>query len=466
MSRPQSLRNLLLHRLTWPLVLVVVLDVALTYFVALHFANLAYDRWLMDSARSLAQEVKPYHDKVTFELPPIAVEVFRWDAVDKTFFKIESRVGGFVAGDRALPIPSMNELSMAQPLFSDRVMQNEKVRVVSVLMTPANSGNEVMISVAETLRKRQGMTNEIILAVALPQFLLVFVTLFHVWSGIKRGLQPLADLTRSIDDRSARDLTPIPDTDVPLEVRSLTHTLNALMERLGASMTTQRRFIENAAHQLRTPLAGLKLQAELAARSEKLDTLKPALIHIKSAADRVAHLSSQLLVLAHSEVSMQGGRALHPIDLVSLARETCLEWAARALEQGMDLAFDAPQTPVEVTGDGTLLRELLNNLLDNALRYGRKSGHIVVEIAIHPSTRLRIRDDGPGLSPAESERVLERFYRVPGSPGDGCGLGLAIVKEIADLHQARLRIMANDLGSGLCVEIQFPSGAEALIAAV
>lgn len=462
MSRPQSLRSLLLHRLTWPLVLVVLLDVALTYFVALHFANLAYDRWLMDSARSLAQQVKPYHDKVTFELPPIAVELFRWDAVDKTFFKIESRASGFVAGDRGLPSPGMDELSMAQPLFSDRLMQNEKVRVVSVLMTPANSGNEVMVSVAETLRKRQGMTNEIILAVALPQFLLVFITLFHVWSGIKRGLQPLADLTRSIDDRSARDLTPIPDADVPLEVRSLTHTLNALMKRLGESMTTQRRFIENAAHQLRTPLAGLKLQAELAARSDKPDTLKPALLHIKNAADRVAHLSSQLLVLAHSEVSMHGGRALHPIDLVSLARETCLEWAPRALEHGMDLAFDAPETPVEVTGDGTLLRELLNNLLDNALRYGRQNGHIVVDIAEYPSARLRVRDDGPGLTQTESERVLERFYRVPGSPGDGCGLGLAIVKEIADLHQARLSIQANDHDSGLCVEIQFPAEAQAV----
>jgi two-component system sensor histidine kinase TctE len=229
------------------------------------------------------------------------------------------------------------------------------------------------------------------------------------------------------------------------------------MKRLGESMTTQRRFIENAAHQLRTPLAGLKLQAELAARSDKLDTLKPALLHIKNAADRVAHLSSQLLVLAHSEVSMQGGRALHPINLVSLARETCLEWAPRALEHSMDLAFDAPQVPVEVTGDGTLLRELLNNLLDNALRYGRKNGHIVVDIAAHPSARLRVRDDGPGLSPAESERVLERFYRVPGSPGDGCGLGLAIVKEITDLHQARLSIHENDQGSGLCVEILFPA---------
>jgi two-component system sensor histidine kinase TctE len=120
------------------------------------------------------------------------------------------------------------------------------------------------------------------------------------------------------------------------------------------------------------------------------------------------------------------------------------------------------QTPAEVTGDGTLLRELLNNLLDNALRYGRNNGHIVVDIAAHPSAQLRVHDDGPGLTQIESERVLERFYRVPGSPGDGCGLGLAIVKEIADLHQARLSIQANDHDSGLCVEIQFPAEAQAV----
>jgi two-component system sensor histidine kinase TctE len=159
---------------------------------------------------------------------------------------------------------------------------------------------------------------------------------------------------------------------------------------------------------------------------------------------------------------MQGGRALHPIDLVSLARETCLEWAPRALDHRMDLAFDATKTPVEVIGDDTLLRELLNNLLDNALRYGRNNGHIVVDIAAHPSARLRVHDDGPGLTQTESERVLERFYRVPGSPGDGCGLGLAIVKEIADLHQARLSIQVDDQGPGLCVEIQFPAEAQAV----
>ena len=458
MTRPQSLKSLLLHRLTWPLVLVVLLDVALTYFVALHFANLAYDRWLMDSARSLAQQVKSYHDKVTFELPPIAVEVFRWDAVDKTFFKIESLIGGFVAGDRTLPSPAMTALSFDQPLFSDRVMQNEKVRVVSVLMSAGTGGNEVLVSVAETLRKRQGMTHEILLAVALPQFLLVAITLFHVWSGIQRGLKPLADLTELIDRRSARDLTAIPDADVPMEVHSLTHTLNALMERLAAAMATQRRFIENAAHQLRTPLAGLKLQAELAARADTLDTMKPALLHIKNAADRVAHLSSQLLVLAHSEASMQGGRSLQTLDLVHLARDTCLGWAPRALERGLDLAFDAPAHPVEVTGDPTLLRELLNNLLDNALRYGKAGGHVVVEIADKNSPRLSVIDDGPGLSAAEAERVLERFYRVPGSPGEGCGLGLAIVREIADLHQASLRIRPSaDEQLGLRVEVTFPA---------
>ena len=451
----KSLRSLLLHRLFWPLSLVVLLDVALTYFVALHFANLAYDRWLLDSARSLAQQVNSHHDQVTFELPPIAVAVFRWDAVDTTFFKIESRNGGFVAGDRALPSPDMASLRIDQPHFSDRVMQKEKVRVVSVLTNAGTSDNEVLVSVAETLRKRKGLMNEIVLAVALPQFLLVFITVFHVWTSIKQGLKPLTDLTQLIDRRSARDLTPIPDADVPLEVRSLTHTLNALMARLGASMASQRRFIENAAHQLRTPLAGLKLQAELASRTEQADTLKSALSHIRHAADRVAHLSSQLLVLAHSEASMQGGRPMHPLDLVDLARVTCLEWAPRALERGMDLAFDAPEHSVEVIGDPTLLRELLNNLLDNALRYGREGGHIVVEIAWAKSPLLAVTDDGAGLRSAEVERVFERFYRVPGSPGGGCGLGLAIVKEIAELHLAQVHLESRPMRSGLRVEVLF-----------
>lgn len=339
-------------------------------------------------------------------------------------------------------------------------MNHEEVRVVSVLTRPVAGGDTVVVSVAETLRKRRGMMNEIILAVLLPQLLLVGITLLHVWFSVKRGLQPLDDLTQWLDRRSARDLSPIPDADVPLEVRSLTHTINALMERLGQAMAAQRRFIENAAHQLRTPLAGLKLQAERAARATDLETMRPALAHIQNAANRVAHLSSQLLALAHSESSQRGGRELCACDLVAIAHVTCLEWVPRTLEHGVELAFDAPDEPILVMGDQTLLRELLNNLLDNALRYGGRAGPIVVAVGAGPSPTLSVTDAGPGLDPGHSEQVLERFYRVPGSPGDGCGLGLAIVKEICDLHLARLQILTGPGNRGVQVRVSFTLGAE------
>lgn len=455
MNKPQSLRAQLLLRLTLPLTLVVILDAAVSYFVAMHYADLAYDRWLLDSAKSLAQEVKAQKDKVTFELPPIAVEVFRWDAMDKTFFKVESQMAGFMAGDKGLPSPAIAGLDKEQPYFSDSEIQGKKVRVVSVLTTPTASSEEVLVSVAETLNKRRSMMNEIILAVVIPQLLLVLITGLHIWTGINRGLRPLRELTKIIAQRSARELDPIPDSGVPLEVRSLTHTINALLQRLASAMVAQQRFIENAAHQLRTPLAGLKLQAERALRADDLETMKPALVHIKNAADRVAHLSTQLLVLAHSESVMQGGRELQTVDLAGLARECCMDWVPKALERGMELEFEAPDESLRVSGNETLLRELLNNLLDNAIRYGRKEGRIFVRLADKPLPVLSVEDDGPGIQPLEIDKVFERFYRIPGSPGEGCGLGLAIIKEIADLHRAQVRISAGRSVSGTRVEVTF-----------
>lgn len=453
-----SLRTLLLRRLTWPLLSLVLVDVAISYVVALHFSNLAYDRWLLDSARSLAQEVKSHQDGIWFELPPIAVEVFRWDEVDKTFFKIESLATGFLAGDRGLPSPDAADLEWDQPLYRDKLMVGEAVRVVSILHSPAASDERVVVSVAETLHKRQAIVRDIILAVALPQLVLVVMALVHVRTGIKRGLQPLVQLNHMIDARTARDLSPIPDSDVPLEVRSLTHTINALLGRLGVAISSQQRFIENAAHQLRTPLAGLKLQAERAARAQTIEELKPALSHIMGSVDRAAHLASQLLALARSEYSLLGQTEMQTINLVDLTREICLDWAPRALERHMDLAFAAPAAVTNVAGNATLLRELLNNLLDNAVRYGRPGGNL--QVGIEPLTdsrqvRLVVTDDGPGIMPAEQGKVLERFYRVPGTPGEGCGLGLAIVREIADLHQAQLVISTNP-GGGCRIAVVIP----------
>ncbi|MEW6039762.1 MAG: sensor histidine kinase N-terminal domain-containing protein [Pseudomonadota bacterium] len=462
MNKPHSLRTQLLLRLTLPLAFVVTLDAAVSYFVALHYADMAYDRWLLDSARSLAQQVKGQKDKITFELPPIAVEMFRWDDMDKTFFKVESLGGGFMAGDKALPSPSIPPEERDRPYFSDGEITGKPIRIVSVLTAPTAASGEVLVSVAETLNKRRGMMNEILVAVVLPQILLVLVTGVHIWTGVNRGLHPLRNLARIIAGRSARDLDPFPDTDVPLEVRSLTHTINELLQRLAASMATQRRFIENAAHQLRTPLAGLKIQAERALRAQDPETMRPALIHIKNSADRVAHLSAQLLVLARSEATAQDRRDFAAVNLGTLVRECCMDWVPKALERNMELELRAPDEAILVSGNALLLRELLNNLLDNAVRYGRSGGRICVKLENRPHAVLSVEDDGPGIRPAETGKIFERFYRIPGSPGDGCGLGLAIVKEIADAHCAKVHISDSRFGHGVRIEVMFDPTAAAV----
>ncbi|OQW72287.1 MAG: sensor histidine kinase [Proteobacteria bacterium ST_bin11] len=459
MREPQSLRAQLLSRLTLPLLIVVILDASVSYFVALHYADQAYDSWLLDSAKSLTQEVKAHKDKVTFELPPIAVEVFRWDAMDKTFFKVESEAAGFIAGDKGLPSPVLATMASDEPFFSDGEILGQKVRIVSVLTAPTtDDSDDVLISVAETLNKRRGMMNEILLAVVLPQLLLVLITGFHIWTGINRGLSPLNDLAKLIAQRSARDLNPISDAGVPLEVRSLTHTINALLDRLGANLKTQQRFIENAAHQLRTPLAGLKVQAERALMADNLESMRPALAHIKNSADRVAHLSTQLLVLARSESVSQTAHELKSLDLITLSRACCMDWVPKALERNIELGLDAPTTPVGIAGDETLLRELLSNLLDNAIAYGNPDGHISVQIEPGLEPRLIVEDDGSGIQANEADRIFERFYRIPGSRGEGCGLGLAIVKEIADLHSARIEVGSGPRGRGTRIEISFGVG--------
>jgi len=454
MPKPQSLRTQLLLRLTLPLALVVLLDGAVSYFLALNYANVAYDRWLLDSAHSLAQEVKARRDKVTFDLPPIALEVFRWDDEDLKYFKIASRRDGFMAGDKAVPEPPDWALAEQQPYYFDGNIQGKKIRIVSMLMAPTETSDEVLVEVAETLNKRRAMMGDILLAVVVPQLLLLLITAIHIWKGVNQGLRPLHTLARLIASRSSKDLEPVPDSGVPMEVRSLTHTINDLLHRLAQSMAAQNRFIENAAHQLRTPLAGLKIQAERALRSQDLDGMRPALQAIKRSADRVSHLSTQLLVLARSEPVMEGMRRFRPLDLTGLARECCMDWVPRALERDMDLGFEAPDDAILIHGDETLLRELLNNLLDNAVQYGRAGGQIAVKLSALPRPLLVVEDDGPGIPAAEWEKVFERFYRIQGSVGEGCGLGLSIVQEIAHAHGASVRLGGGADG-GLCIQVNF-----------
>lgn len=439
MKKNRSLKTELLFRLVIPLIFFVLIDAAMSYFLTLHYVDEAYDRWLLDSAESLMQEIKVQNGRTVVELPPAALEIFKWDDFDKTYFKIISSDQGLLAGDALVPEPVNVNPDTSQPVYFNDKMRGEAVRVVSMFVVRGQNSDKIAVHVAETMNKRRGMMRDIFLADLVPQLALVLFSSIYLLTGIKRGLQPLQVLADEVAKRSPRDLSAISEEHVFLEARMLTDTINGLLEQLASAIATQQRFISNAAHQLRTPLAGLKLQVERALREQDLSAMKPALMHIQSSADRMSHLTTQLLVLARSE-PVGGGYTLKPVDIGELARKTCIDFVPKALQRNMELSFEGPKKPLLIQGDEILLSELLNNLLDNAVAYGYDHGNISVKLQPEPTPCLTVMDDGPGIADGEIDKVCERFYRIPGSPGDGCGLGLAIVKEIADLHKARFEL--------------------------
>lgn len=453
-NKSRSLKTEILLRLAIPLILFMSIETVLSYFVTLHHVNVAYDRWLLDSARSLTEGIKVRAGNIFVELPPAALDIFKWDELDKTYFKIISEEKGMLEGDKFVPEPLVPEINWSSPIYFDDEMYGEPVRVVSILITHDETPEKIFVHVAETLNKRRGMMMDILLADLVPQLVLVLLVGVYLLAGVRRGLQPLNVLADEIAQRTPRDLRPIPEQHIFLEVRALTDTINDLLERLAQAIASQERFITNAAHQLRTPLAGLKLQAERALRKQDVAEIKPALIQIQGCADRMSHLTTQLLILARSE-PINGGYELRQLDLCALARKTCIDWVPKALQRHMELSFEGFEQPLFVQGDEVLLRELLANLLDNAICYGYDKGNIVVKVERYPLPTLIVEDDGPGIPDVEIARVFERFYRIPGSSGDGCGLGLAIVKEIADLHKARLELDHAGEAGGTRIELIF-----------
>ena len=451
MNKTTSLKTTIAYRLIIPVIIFIVLETALSYFVTLHYVEKTYDRWLLDSARSLVQEVKVIDNEINVNLSDTALEIFKWDDVDTTFFKIDAEKKGLIVGDLMLPSPS-TPININQPVYSNETIDSEAIRMVS-LQVPGTLPEKVYIHVAETLNKRQDMMVDILLADLIPQILLTLLISLLFFEAINHGLAPLHKLADDISQRSPSDLSPIPETQVFAEVRALTDTINNLLGKLSAAITSQQRFIANAAHQLRTPLAGLKLQADRAQREDNVITMRPALSQIQNSADRVSHMITQLLALARSG-PIEGSHQFEKIDLYNLVKNVCIKWVPKALEKDIEISFDAADQTHFVEGDRVLLVELLANLLDNAITYGHKQGSIFVRLTNQPVLCLSIEDDGPGIQEFERDKIFERFYRIPGSSGDGCGLGLAIVKEIADLHKVKLLLLSSKSG-GTRIDLQF-----------
>jgi two-component system sensor histidine kinase TctE len=434
-----------------PLLLLWPMSIAITYLVAKSIANQPFDHALEDSVTVLAQQVRAVDGKISKGLPGLARDILRADDIDSVYFQIQGPHGEHIDGDRDLPPPVIDEEDLptsASVHFRNDTMHGTPVRIAyAYVRLEHKTGNEApmaLVQVAETLEKRAQLANEIIKGVILPQFIILPIVLALVWFALARGLSPLAELQERIRARGSDDLSPIAPNQVPEEISPLVNSLNDMLARLSSSIDMQKRFIADAAHQMRTPLAGMRMQSELALRQTDSEEIRRSLEQLAKSSEAATRLVNQLLALARAENQPQAGTSMQPLELSELARDTVQDWVSASFAARIDLGYEAPAEPVEIVGNPTMLRELLSNLIDNALRYTPSGGSVTVRVR-SDETRgiLEVEDTGPGIAPAERSRVFERFYRILGNKAEGSGLGLAIVREIAQQHDADVEIYAN-----------------------
>ena len=364
----------------------------------------------------------------------------------KFFFQVHHPVQKVVAGDAELPAPKLYDFpEIGKVKWRTEIIRGNEVRIAFVEIDLGTSTpGSVLIQVGETLGKRSRLANEIIKGVMLPQFFILPLSVLLVWFGLKQGLRPLTELRRRINERLPGDMSPIDPKQIPEEIGPLVDTFNDLLARLNETMHAQRRFIGDAAHQLKTPLAGLRTQAELALRENNRAELKTGLRQLSRSADQTARLVDQLLALARAE-HHRIGLQMRSVDLNELAKAVCADWVVAAIKRNIDLGFEGREATPKIEGHTIVLREMMNNLIDNALRYTPDHGRVTVSVfgTALGGVRLDVEDNGDGISQADQLLIFDRFYRVLGNSSDGSGLGLAIVKEIAEQHGATITVFSH-----------------------
>ena len=448
-----------------PLLLLWPMSLAITWLVAQTIANRPYDRELGERVENLASQVAALHPsarqgEARAELERAARVLLRRDAEDEPYyFQVLGPDGTLLAGEVRLAEPrkpdSLNDSGGGSGRdlvrYRDDSIGEEPVRVAYVWL----ESSDTLVQVAETLDKRSQLATEIVKGVILPQFVILPLAVLLVWFALSRGFRPLAELQQTIRRRESHDLSPIPEGNVPDEVAPLVRSINELLLRLDRSIGAQRHFLADAAHQLKTPLAGLRTQAELAEREidgGRADpaAMKHSLRQIALSSQRAAHMVNQLLAMARAE---DHGTAMRrqPVDLAAIVRAVVRDFVPRALERRIDLGYEGPPAVSDAAaihvprmlGEPVLLGELVRNLVDNALQYTPSGGTVTARVLPDPVAEvvvLQVEDTGPGIPPAERELVFQAFYRALGTQVDGSGLGLAIVHEVAERHGAEVTV--------------------------
>lgn len=502
LASTQSLRIHLLRALATPLFALVLASGSLSYWLAAHYTTQVFDRALYGVANNIAQQIRIAGPRLEHDIPAIAQTLVEAEGSDRIYWRIHGPDGliggmdtwlGYGTGQttlhdarlfyawfsgrqvRAVRLPVHLDPVPAAPADGDIDVAADVAASItnSVAASAANgaasvpqaaaaqSRGPIVVEVAELLDRRETAANEILLSVSVPLILLLLVGSLILSHVLKEELVPLQILTDKLNRQTARSLASLDETQVPAEVEPLIRALNALLARLRDALDAQRKFIADAAHQLRTPLTAVKLHADRAVEAENAEVARHALRELQSAADRAVRLSNQLLSLARAEpgLSLERLGPIEHFDLATLAFETGAEWVPQALARHIDLGFETlpgptftGAAPSMVRGNRLLLREALNNLIDNAVKYVPAGGRITVRaggeaIGHRGMAVVMVEDNGPGIAPARREEVFKRFFRgdhVPGrspeaTPG-GAGLGLAIVHEIISLHHGSISI--------------------------
>ncbi|MFA6970970.1 MAG: sensor histidine kinase [Gallionella sp.] len=448
-----SLRHRLLWSVLLPMLILLIINIAVVSKFGYDSANRRHDHFLLSAADTLMDQLHTRQGKAEFNGNSSTLSKLFEDKYDQVYYFLSGVQQNYRFGHVDLPVPP--DAIGESPVYYFATYAGHPVRMMAAIMPDAD-GARVVVMVGKTLVLHHERAKEWIWRVLPAHFILMGLSAVLVWWGVGRGLRPLLHLRDEVTRRSSRDLHPLPEKQIITEIRPLIHSFNELMARLDQSLTSQRRFVTNAAHQLRTPLSGFKTQAELIMRMNNVDEIHRTVQQLHIAADHSGHLINQLLVLASSELGAQTRDSFTELDLSTLARKVTEYWVQTAVNKKIDLGFESSASDFSFKGNALLLGEMLSNLIDNALRYTQVGGRVTVRISRDDKkVSLEVEDNGPGIPEHERAKVFERFYRVQGTCQDGCGLGLSIVREIAHRHRAEIYALSGADERGTLMKIIF-----------
>jgi two-component system sensor histidine kinase TctE len=448
-----SLRGRLLWWLLLPLAAFVSMSVVISYRFAQNTADLVQDNALSSSMRIIGEDIDWDNGSVSVQIPPAALELFESPEQDTVFYRVEASGHRLLAGSPDLPLPP--HVSDRPTLYSTHFADGQTARAVAYVRQLYDSGHteEVIVAVAKTEGSRDAMVWRLLRPQLSGEVLTLVLAMVFVYLGLTFELLPLMKVKDDVADRNASQLEPIRVARLHVELRPIVDAINQCIARMGQQAATQRQFISDAAHQLRTPLALLVAQIQFARQRDSRDApLAEALAGMHKSSRKLTTLTNKLLLLAQAE-SAAPANARERVDLSALIAGVLEELIAFAQSREIDLGAEL-EDGLYVTGDEALTAALVTNLVDNALRYTQAGGRVTVQTQRHGAMAIvRVIDNGPGINADARERVFERFYRAA-SHAEGTGLGLPIVREIAHRQGGSVTLESNEGGAGLVATVE------------